>query len=82
MAGPCSSVPLSFSSPVAADGTRRSLGNARAATPPGVNTQRLIESARLPMDRNSTHQLPLADFQKGQEMVASGKGSNKVSLIP
>jgi erythritol/L-threitol dehydrogenase len=43
---------------------------------------RMLESARLPMDRICTHQLPLADFQKGLEMVASGKGSIKVSLIP
>ena len=43
---------------------------------------RMIESARLPMDRICTHQLPLADFQKGLDMVASGKESIKVSLIP
>jgi hypothetical protein len=34
------------------------------------------------MDKICTHQLPLAEFQKGLDMVASGKGSIKVSLIP
>jgi erythritol/L-threitol dehydrogenase len=43
---------------------------------------RMIESGRLPMDRICTHQLPLAEFQKGLDMVASGTGSIKVSLIP
>jgi erythritol/L-threitol dehydrogenase len=43
---------------------------------------RMIESGRLPMDRICTHQLPLAEFQKGIDMVASGKESIKVSLIP
>ena len=43
---------------------------------------RMLESRRLPMDRICTHQLPLADFQKGLDMVASGQESIKVSLIP
>ena len=43
---------------------------------------RMIESGRLPMDKICTHQLPLAEFQKGLDMVASGKESIKVSLIP
>jgi len=43
---------------------------------------RMIESGRLPMDMICTHQLPLAEFQKGLDMVASGKESIKVSLIP
>jgi threonine dehydrogenase-like Zn-dependent dehydrogenase len=43
---------------------------------------RMIESGRLPMDKICTHQLPLADFQKGLDLVASGKESVKVSLIP
>ena len=43
---------------------------------------RMIESGRLPMDEICTHQLPLADFQKGLDLVASGKESIKVSLIP
>jgi threonine dehydrogenase-like Zn-dependent dehydrogenase len=43
---------------------------------------RMLESGRLPMDRICTHQLPLADFQQGLDLVASGKESIKVSLIP
>lgn len=43
---------------------------------------RLIESGRLPLDEICTHQLPLADFQAGLDLVASGKESIKVSLIP
>lgn len=43
---------------------------------------RLIEEGRLPLDEICTHQLPLADFQKGLDLVGSGKESIKVSLIP
>jgi threonine dehydrogenase-like Zn-dependent dehydrogenase len=43
---------------------------------------RMLESRRLPMDKICTHQLPLAEFQKGLDLVASGKESIKVSLIP
>jgi len=43
---------------------------------------RMIESGRLPIERICTHQFPLADFHKGLDMVASGKESIKVSLIP
>jgi threonine dehydrogenase-like Zn-dependent dehydrogenase len=43
---------------------------------------RMIESGVLPMDRICTHQLPLTDFQNGLDLVASGKESVKVSLIP
>lgn len=43
---------------------------------------RMLETGRLPMDEICTHQLPLADFQKGLDMVASGKESIKVTLIP
>jgi threonine dehydrogenase-like Zn-dependent dehydrogenase len=43
---------------------------------------RLIESGRLPLDEICTHQLPLSEFQKGLDLVASGKESIKVSLIP
>jgi len=43
---------------------------------------RLIESGVLPMDRICTHQLPLTDFEKGLDLVAGGKESVKVSLIP
>jgi threonine dehydrogenase-like Zn-dependent dehydrogenase len=42
----------------------------------------MIESGILPMDKICTHQLPLADFQRGLDLVASGKESIKVSLIP
>jgi threonine dehydrogenase-like Zn-dependent dehydrogenase len=43
---------------------------------------RMIESGILPMDKICTHQLPLAEFQRGLDLVASGKESIKVSLIP
>jgi threonine dehydrogenase-like Zn-dependent dehydrogenase len=43
---------------------------------------RMIESGALPMDSICTHQLPLADFQQGLDLVARGKDSIKVSLIP
>ncbi len=43
---------------------------------------RMLETGRLPMDDICTHQLPLADFQQGLDLVASGKESIKVSLIP
>jgi threonine dehydrogenase-like Zn-dependent dehydrogenase len=43
---------------------------------------RMIESGVLPMDRICTHQLPLAQFQEGLDLVASGRSSIKVSLIP
>ncbi len=43
---------------------------------------RMIESGVLPMNEICTHQLPLHDFQKGLDLVASGKESVKVSLIP
>jgi threonine dehydrogenase-like Zn-dependent dehydrogenase len=43
---------------------------------------RMIESGKLPMDRICTHQLPLAQFQEGLDLVAAGDKSVKVSLIP
>jgi threonine dehydrogenase-like Zn-dependent dehydrogenase len=43
---------------------------------------RMIESGRLPMDQICTHQLPLADFQQGLDLVADGSASIKVSLLP
>jgi threonine dehydrogenase-like Zn-dependent dehydrogenase len=43
---------------------------------------KMIESGVLPMDEICTHQLPLTDFQQGLDLVASGKESVKVSLIP
>jgi threonine dehydrogenase-like Zn-dependent dehydrogenase len=42
----------------------------------------MIESGVLPMDKICTHQLPLSEFQKGLDLVASGAESVKVSLIP
>lgn len=43
---------------------------------------RLLESGDLPLEDICTHQLPLSEFQRGLELVASGKESIKVSLIP
>jgi threonine dehydrogenase-like Zn-dependent dehydrogenase len=43
---------------------------------------RMIESGRLPMTDICTHQLPLAEFQQGLDLVSSGRDSVKVSLIP
>jgi len=42
----------------------------------------MLAKGLLPMDRIITHQLPLADFQKGIELVASGTQSIKVTLQP
>ena len=42
----------------------------------------MLESGTLPMDRICTHQLPLAHFQQGLDLVAESSGSVKVSLIP
>ena len=42
----------------------------------------LLASGKLPMDEIVTHQLPLAEFQKGLDLVSSGTESIKVSLIP
>ena len=41
----------------------------------------MIESGKLPLDKICTHQFPLADFQKGLDMVSSGTESIKVSLL-
>ena len=43
---------------------------------------RMIESGVLPLDRICTHQLPLAEFQQGLDLVAAGDQSVKVTLIP
>jgi erythritol/L-threitol dehydrogenase len=43
---------------------------------------RMIESGVLPMDKICTHQLPLAEFRRGLDLVSSGRESIKVSLIP
>ena len=43
---------------------------------------KMIESGSLPLDKICTHQLPLQDFQKGLDLVATGNESIKVSLLP
>ncbi|MFV0427633.1 MAG: alcohol dehydrogenase catalytic domain-containing protein [Beutenbergiaceae bacterium] len=43
---------------------------------------RLLESGALPMDKIVTHQLPLAQFQRGLDLVGSGDESIKVSILP
>ena len=43
---------------------------------------RMLESGALPMDRICSHQLPLARFQEGRDLVSDGSRSMKVSLIP
>ena len=43
---------------------------------------RMIESGRLPMEKICTHQLPLADFKAGLDLVGRGTESVKVTLIP
>ncbi len=42
----------------------------------------MIAQGRLPMDRIVTHQLPLATYQQGIDLVAAGTESIKVALIP
>ncbi len=43
---------------------------------------RMLQSGALPMDDIVTHQLPLAQFQDGLDLVADGTTSIKVALIP
>lgn len=43
---------------------------------------RMLAEGRLPMDRIVTHTLPLADFQKGIDLVGEGTESIKVTLTP
>lgn len=43
---------------------------------------RMIEQNLLPMEEIVTHRLPLADYQKGIDMVVSGLTSVKVTLEP
>jgi threonine dehydrogenase-like Zn-dependent dehydrogenase len=43
---------------------------------------RMIESGRLPLDRICSHQLPLAEFAKGLDLVSDGTSSITVSLVP
>ena len=42
----------------------------------------ILESGVLPMDRICSHQLPLADFRSGFDLVDDGSESVKVTLIP
>lgn len=42
----------------------------------------MLENELLPMDRIITHQLPLASFQEGIDLVAAGDRSIKVTLRP
>ncbi len=42
----------------------------------------MLAKGRLPMDQIITHQMPLADFQAGIDLVASGEQSIKVTLTP
>jgi 2-desacetyl-2-hydroxyethyl bacteriochlorophyllide A dehydrogenase len=42
----------------------------------------MIESGALPLDRIITHELPVADFKQGLDLVEDGRSSVKVSLIP
>jgi erythritol/L-threitol dehydrogenase len=42
----------------------------------------MLEKKLLPMEHIVTHQLPLASFQEGIDIVASGKRSIKVTLTP
>ena len=43
---------------------------------------RMLEQGLLPMDDIITHTLPLSEFHKGMDMVASGIESIKVTLTP
>jgi threonine dehydrogenase-like Zn-dependent dehydrogenase len=42
----------------------------------------MLRKGLLPMNRIVTHELPLADFQRGIDLVASGRQSVKVTLLP
>jgi threonine dehydrogenase-like Zn-dependent dehydrogenase len=42
----------------------------------------MLAKGLLPMNQIITHQLPLADFQKGIDLVAGGERSIKVTLTP
>jgi threonine dehydrogenase-like Zn-dependent dehydrogenase len=43
---------------------------------------RMLESGALPMDRICTHQMPIAEFKRGLDLVADGTESIKVTLMP
>ena len=42
----------------------------------------MLAKGLLPIDRIVTHQMPLAEFQKGIDLVADGTASIKVTLTP
>lgn len=42
----------------------------------------MLEKGLLPMDQIVTHQLPLAEYQQGIDLVAAGDRSVKVTLLP
>ena len=42
----------------------------------------MLEEGLLPMDEIVTQRMPLADFQPGIDLVASGRTSIKVTLEP
>ena len=42
----------------------------------------MIEEKGLPMDEIITHRLPLAEFQRGIDLVGKGTDSIKVTLTP
>jgi threonine dehydrogenase-like Zn-dependent dehydrogenase len=43
---------------------------------------KMLEKGLLPMEQIITHQMPLASFQEGIDLVVSGKQSIKVTLAP
>lgn len=43
---------------------------------------RMLQEGRLPMDDIITHRMPLASYQEGLDLVASGASSIKVTLEP
>lgn len=43
---------------------------------------RMLEKGLLPMDQIVTHQMPLDQYDTGFQLVASGRGSVKVTLTP
>jgi threonine dehydrogenase-like Zn-dependent dehydrogenase len=42
----------------------------------------MLAKGLLPMEQIITHQMPLASFQEGIDLVASGDRSIKVTLMP
>ena len=42
----------------------------------------MVASGKLPLEDIISHKLPMAEFEKGIEMVLSGKESIKIMLIP